>query len=499
MFLVHQERRIIRARVGLFGGLCWFALVAGCGPNDRTLLDALQSAIGGGNGHGNHHNPPPEVCQSQDADDLYAAVANDVSQLDADDAPFARYVSFANQANVEGCDFDAEASSATLSKFVNSLSINARITQPEPIDAALTLHRIDLRDFDWNRSVQVGGATASDVWEAFIASTPYAVPFVGDAADGAVAATGTSVPVLFGDVLIATGIQAPLYYSVLRIPADIDDFVADDLQIDLAAARANGATARAGFVDGSREFLAERFEIQVRSGVLWQISDVGCNRGRGCRPRTGTSLFDDPLANPTGERELVFTLPNGMQAHVLANGAGAVLDVSAVRLDETQSDGRAHVAQSFFRSRAQGIQLEDQVRPFALANPDNFSEAELEAILALYPDAEDLEALLDADRNFYAFALEDAGVDIDQSPEPLSDALAEFSGELDAASVAGALLISEEDLLNELSNLDPSLSVLGAGGSVSRADFDALYVQSLCIMSVVLENQPDIATCDAAL
>jgi hypothetical protein len=33
---------------------------------------------------------------------------------------------------------------------------------------------------------------------------------------------------------------------------------------------------------------------------------------------------------------------------------------------------------------------------------------------------------------------------------------------------------------------------------VGRADYTQVYVDSLCIMSVVLENQTDPAVCDAA-
>jgi len=53
----------------------------------------------------------------------------------------------------------------------------------------------------------------SDGWEAIIASSVYAVPFVGDEADDAVADSGTTVPLLFGDAFVAEVAKAPLYLS----------------------------------------------------------------------------------------------------------------------------------------------------------------------------------------------------------------------------------------------------------------------------------------------
>src|SRR3954470_14322280 len=83
-----------------------------------------------------------------------------------------------------------------------------------PIDADQTIYRLDLRDFDWNRPIAGGAARLSDAWEALIAQSPYALPYVGDDADDAVADTGTSVPVLLGSAFVSAAARAPLYYSL---------------------------------------------------------------------------------------------------------------------------------------------------------------------------------------------------------------------------------------------------------------------------------------------
>jgi hypothetical protein len=447
-----------------------------------------------GHGHpgGSGGAPPPVPCnagQLIDQDDLYQTINADLSSLDAEDQPFARYLSLADLANA--CAGSLEDDRAALAKLVNSLSLNAISSPPLAVDAAETLYRVDLRDYDWNRDIVVDGVRFVDAWEAVIASSPYALPFVGDDADDAVADTGTTVPVLFGSAFVAAAASAPLYYALLDIPSDLDDLLSNGLGIDVAGARAAGETVRAGFVAdgllGETQFLAERFEIEVRAGVAWQISEFGGD------------LFEDPLGNPSGERELVFTLPNGLQGHVVANANGRVKNASDVVIDVAQSERRALVASSFFRLRAQGVAVEDEVRQFVLDNPGDFNRAERRAIRAVYPAEAELQSLLDADRsNFFAASLARLGQDINDAPEPVSQTFADFSADVDLATAAGELMVTAEDLRENLLLLDPVLSVLD-GGRIDRADFDQLYASSACTLGVVLENQVDPAVCDLVL
>lgn len=450
------SRSQVRARLGQ---LALTLLVTGCSGSDRALLSGLLEGLkdghsggppAGGQGGGSGGPTPGACVVSLTADDVYAQVASDLRSRDADDAVFTRYLSLADRANAEGCGAALDADRAALSKLVNSLSIDASITTPEPVDADETLYRIDLRDYAWDSSVELSGVLFADGWEAIIASSPYAVPFIGDDAADAAADAGTSVPVLFGDAFVAAASRAPLYYALLGLPSDIDDFLADDLDVDVddptASARFAGvAPNRAGL-----EFLAERFELQVRTGYVWQISEVG--RRRGAR----------------GERELVFTLPNGLLGHVVADANGSVKGVSDVVLDPSEEDQRAKIAHSYMREHAQGVG-------------------------AIPPEA-GLDAILARDRALVAAALERAGLDINDSPEPVSSTFVEFSADVDLATAAGELLVSAEDLRGSLALLDPALGGLD-GGSVTRGAFEQSYVDSLCILSVVLENQPDPDAC----
>lgn len=480
--------------------LCAAWLVVGCGQFDRDLLQDLLAQNeheSGGGPHGGYggsggedEGPIAESCrQLFTGDDLYAMIANDLARVDADDAPFTRYLSLANQANADGCGPVLDGARAALDKLVNSVSSNSSLTQPVAIDVDGTLYRIDLRDYDWDRPTTVDRTTFLDAWEAIIASSAYAVPFVGDDADDAVADTGTTVPVLFGDAFTATVATAPLYYALLGIPENIDDFLINDLGVDVAAARADGDVVRAGLGGtgiGSSEFLVERFNLEVRAGSVWQIFS-----GEG----GADALLADPLGTPdSDERELVFTLPNGLLGHVVATGDGQRSDDSALTLDTNQNNFRAIVATSYFGLRAQGVTAEDEIRQFALDNTGGFDPAELAQILEVYPSTNDLETVIESDRASFSLALSGLGIDIDATPEPISRLAAEFDRDVDLDRAAGDLLLSSEELENNLALLDPALGVL-RNGFVDRDDFSIFYQESLCVLSVVNVNQPDPALC----
>lgn len=492
MFVARRSRGgLQRSSLGVCAGL----LLAGCSGLDRELIEDIFDGHGPGGGAqhpggGGQPGPGASCGGLISGDDILALVASDLAALDADDQAFTRYLSLADEANARGCGDVLNTSRAALDKLINSVSLSSTLTPLTAIDADETLYRLDLRDYDWDRAVEAGGTSFANAWEAIIASSPYAVPYVGDDADAAVADTRTAVPVLFGDAFVAAVAQAPLYYALLGMPADIDDFLLNDLGIDVSGARAANQLVRAGF-DGSptsaTEFLAERFDIEVRSGSVWQLfsTEGGFD-----------ALAEDPLGTPDSEeRELVFTLPNGLLGHVLADENGSVRDDSALTLDTNQNNFRAQVASSYLRLRALGVAPSDELRQVAIESAASFSPEELASILAVYPSADTLAAIAEDDRDVLATALARIGIDLEDAPEPASEAFLRFDLDVDLATAAGALLVSAEELENNLALLDPALGAL-AGGSVDRDDFNLLYAESLCILSVVNENVVDPASCE---
>jgi hypothetical protein len=495
---MHVRRRSVSISGGAWlGRFCVAALAVGCSAVDPGLLGDVLNGHGEGHSGGHHGGghpseggPPATPCSGFiSSDQLYQEVAFDLASADADAQPFLRYISLANDANARGCGAVLNVQRAALNKLVNSVSTKPLLSQPVAVDVDETLYRLDIRDYGWDRAVTVGSSTFSDGWEAIIAESPYAVPFVGDEADDAVADSETTVPVLFGGAFVAAVSTAPLYYELLGIPEDLDSFIRLDLGIDVAADRAGHDVVRAGLGGtgvGRDEFLAERFSTQVRTGYLWQIFN-GLDGA--------DALIADPLSTPAAvERELLFTLPNGLLGHAVADENGNRVDESNELLDTNESDFRSKVARSYFRLRPQGMTFTDQLRQVVLDNPGDYSPAEVAAVLDIYPDANGLGAILAGDRAVFADALGRAGVDIDAAPEPIGQAFAEFDRDVTAATAAGDLYVTTDELLDNLDLLDPALGVL-AGGFLDRDDFTAFYLQSLCVFGVVNNNQPDPAVC----
>lgn len=479
------------------GGVCVTWMAMGCSAADRDLIGDLIDGIGDGHsggGHGGSHSggghggggggDPGASCGGAvfSYDDVYLNIATDLARLDADDAATTRYFTLGNEASVRGCGAGLDESRAALNKLINSVSVETTLQAPTPIDADLTIYSINLRDYGWDRPIEVNGTVFADGWEALIASSPYAVELQGDDADDAKADTGTTVPVILGSAFVAAASSAPLYYALLGIPEDLDAFIANDLQIDVAANLRNQEVVRAG-LDGTglgrNEFLVERHDLEIRAGYLWQIfSDVD----------GAEALLDDPLGTPAAaERELVFTLPNGLLGHALADADGQRLDDSEETLDPNETNFRAKVAHSFMRLRPQGVSASDSVRQFVEDNAADFSAPELAALLAIYPEADDLQATLESDRQVFADALLVIGLDIGVLPEPVGNEFSTFDLDVNLRTAAGDFFTSPESLELNLVLLDPAMGVLD-GGTMDRDDFSFFYRSSLCILSTVNEN-----------
>jgi hypothetical protein len=492
----------------LFGGVGVMWLALGCSAAERDWLgDILDGQGNPGHGHagsgqggsgtggsgtgGSAGGGGFEPCSGSSfiLDDVYAEVSADLARLDAGDQGTARYFSLANEAGVLGCGAALDTSRQAVLELVNQLSLDAVLTPPTPVNADATLYRINLRDYQWDRPVEVNGTQFVDVWEALVASSVYAVELVGDDADDAKSSSGTNVPVIPGNAFVAAATSAPVYYGVLGIPEDLDAFILNDLGIDVAQNQSDRELVRAGLDGtglGNDEFLLERFDIEVRAGYVWQIfSD----------PAGDAALVEDPLGTPDSqERELLFTLPNGLLAHALADADGQRIDSSDLLVDTLETDFRAKVALSYLRFRNQGMTGSDGLRALAASEPERFSPEELDAIFEIYRAEGDLATVLEDDRLGPSQALEALGGSID-APDPSAQVAAQFDADLDLQTAAGDLFVTPDFLEENLLLLAPELAVLN-GGSIDRGDFDVFYLESLCILSVVNENTPNPALCD---
>jgi len=438
-------------------------------------------------------------------DDLYAAVADDLSDLDADDALTTRYISLTNRATAGVCvtgtalDRDRQA----MFKLVNALSNQTTIEQPRPIDRDQTIYAIDLEDYGWDQPVTVvidGVATDfADKWEAIVANNLFAVPFEGDDADDAVADSGTTVPVMFADTLLDAAAIGNVYYALIDVDVNqtLDDFILNDLQIDVVANLEDEDQVRAGTTKSRisrQDRVLQRDEIQIRQGVLWQSFDFDADD-------QNESIFDDPFGFAEGGTEAIFTLPNGLFGFIIADENSVIQEDSDILLDTSQNNFRAVTMVSCSNCHAQGlIPVADEVREIALANAlvSGLNRDEVEQLEAVYPPAAEFARTVEADSTqFYKSALTQAGVPV-QGVDAISNVFLRFDQDVTLATAAGDLGLTAARLEDNLDLLDPALKVLERS-QIDRDDFAALYVDSLCQLSLTLENQPAVQVClDAA-
>jgi hypothetical protein len=424
--------------------------------------------------------PRPCTGGFQSWDDVLQAVANDLAAQGGDDAPFTRYVSLGNRWAYGACGRGLVAERQGLSKLLNSLSSSTTVVRPQPVDVDQMLYRIDLRDYGWDAPVNLQATQYANAWEALVDNNPFAAPFIGDDADDASAAAGTLVPVMFANSLIATAMRSDLYYAIVRMPESLDELFTE---LGIVPPGLGGApTLRAGFTYPP-DVIASHWDTAARSGYLWDIGAVVGVEG----------LFANPLAAAQGEHQIVFSLANGMQGFAFMNEAGLVLEDSATFLDTDERNFRARAPHYLLKQHSPRPNVYDEVADYVTRNSGSY-ESTAAAIFASYPGTATVEALLvDEYERFTRPALEAAGASL-IADEPITQAFSEYDRDMTIEDVAGELMVTREDLEDNLALLDPSLGVL-TDDSVDRNDFAALYLETLCLLSAVNENAPSPDVC----
>lgn len=433
-----------------------------------------------------------------DFDDLYGAVARDLARADNEDAPFLRYISLTNRVTAGVCSDALDRDRQALTKMLNMLSIRARVGQPEPVDSDATIYRIDLRDFDWDRAIEVNGRNFDDVWEAIAENNPYAVEFVGDDADDAKDDAETAFPVMFADQMLDVAVLGNLYYAIIGVDVDqpLSDFIAGELGIDVQQNLDDEDVVRAGTTRSRisrQDRVVERHDIEVRNGVLWQSFDFD--------DQANESIFEDPFGFAAGGTEVIFTLPNGMLGYIIADEDDNIVEDSDILLDTNQNNFRAVTAVSCSNCHASGfIPVVDEVKDISLRNARSIglNRDEIEQLEAIYVSPQQFARQVQEDTsNFYQRALQAADLPI-QGGDPVSATFLRFDADVELSDAAGDLGVLPEELEDTLGLLDPVLSVLRRG-TLDRDDFTQVYIASLCVLSSPLENRPDDNICDDAL
>jgi serine/threonine-protein kinase len=409
---------------------------------------------------------------------------------------------------------------AALSKTINSLSWEPEIVIPRAIDpdgklgTFNTVFAIDLEQVGWKR----------DHWRALRSKYPYAIGFnnLDDPTlrdlEGEIQDKLKNDEPLYkirADWFIATALQPALYHAMLydltlpdlvkRLPdanqpanpkqmtaGDLERFLGIDVIADIQ--RGEDRAMRGGFtasgVSGQNR-LIERHRINKYRGAYWKSYDFKAANRRAILSQfpLGPLFPGHPFPQLAFEQdggEIIFNLPNGLQAYLLIDSKDHRIDAGPTEVvsDALKTSGTPAIVNglSCMSCHKEGMidPPADEIREYT-----RLFGAARDQMLRLYPTKEALQTKVDADADLFQKKLEEAVgrfLDLDADhrvkdfPEPVSELARNYLlEELDLEAVAAELYEPDSKRLRTKLENDELLQRLGLAvllrpdGKIKRA------------------------------
>ncbi len=412
-------------------------------------------------------------------------------------------------------------SRAALSKTLNSLSWEPEIVLPREIEGTQqTLFAIDIEKLGWTR----------DHWRAVRGRYPYAIGYA-NLRDRALYNLETEIQQLTekseplnlvrADWFIATALQPSLYHALLyertlpelthRIPdhsnpsnplhmtaTDLERYLGVDVITDIL--RGEEHAMRAGFtpsgVSGQNRLL-ERHKIKKYKGAYWKSYDFKAGNRRAILSQFPLGPVypgneSSELAFDHDGGEIIFNLPNGLQAYLLVDDQDNRIDEGPIAIvsDALKTSGSPAIVNglSCMSCHKEGMidPPADEIRDFSRVFGKQRDHLE-----RLYPPKDQMDAKIDADGERFMQALEEAigktmktgphaNRALGDMPEPVSEVARNYLlEELDLRAVAAELHEPNIERLKAKIEGDELLQNLGLGvllrqdGKIKRAFWES--------------------------
>ena len=376
---------------------------------------------------------------------ILETIESHVDSLAPFDRTFARYFTMTHLYNAGETTEALHAYQRALSKLVNSLSWGREVIKPEPIDTEETIFYIDLRDYEW----EIGANRWTQIEQVY----PYEIQFLAPAQKHLREKLITlrekmecEVPFVHVDWFLANASLPPLYHDILDLP-ETDQELEARLEVNVVENIRNAAGKRvwrAGFSDSgvsNHNRVVERHTS--RYGAYWKSYDFAGSVGK-------QNIFTHPLSFEHDGGEIIFNLPNGLQAYYLADAGGKRLDAAPIDIvrNPAVSDPTVRNGLSCIGCHTEGMKtFEDQVRGVVEKNPNPpFNK---DRVLRLYVEQPTMDALVDEDTDRYRQALKAAG-GVFGGIEPVQRFHEAFQGPVDAAHAAAAVGLETETFLQKI-------------------------------------------------
>ncbi len=361
------------------------------------------------------------------------------------DRTFARYFTSTHLYNAGESDEALKAYQRALSKLVNSLSWGREIVKPKAIDPIGTIFYIDLRDYQW----EVGTNRWTQIERIYPYTDEYNAPSetsLHEKLTSLQEELNCQVPFIHVDWFVANASLPPLYHDILQLPLTERE-LEEKLEVSVKENIQNAPGKRvwrAGFNDSgvsNHNRVVERHTFQ--HGAYWKSYDFAGSVGT-------QNIFTHPISFEHDGSEIIFNLPNGLQAYYLANQNGNRLNVAPTDIvsNPAVSDPAVRNGLSCIGCHTEGMkQFEDEVRNVVEqnANPP-YDKARA---LSLYVEKATMDALLAQDTERYRQALQKTG-DVFGGIEPIQRFHEVFQGPIDSIHAAASLGLQTEILIKNI-------------------------------------------------
>ena len=408
---------------------------------------------------------------------MLQSIHTHVTSLTAFDRSFARYFTLTHLYNAGASDDNLRAYRNALSKLVNSLSWGSEVIKPTPIDREETIFYIDLRHYEWD--------IKSDKWYKIEQAYPYGVQLKSSTYTTLCQETNCELPFVRADWFIATASLPPLYHEILDLPKT-DRELETRLEVDVAENIKNAPGVRvwrAGFNESGvsvNNRIVERHKS--RYGAYWKSYDFAGNVGT-------QNIFTHPLNFTHDGGEIIFNLPNGLQAYYLSTAIGERLDEAPINI-VSNAGARDPVVRnglSCMGCHTEGMKtFNDQVRS-VIVQSQNPSYDKAQA-LRLYAEKSEMNALIREDTERYKRAIEAAG-GVFGGSEPIQQLVKQFEGPIDATHAAAEVGLETADFLQKIrenSTLqNAGLLVLGVeNGTIKRDAWESQFGTMISLLNL---------------
>lgn len=394
---------------------------------------------------------------------LLSTIVTDLNSQPTRSHKFLRYFSLTHLwNNPQISDEQLAMVRAAVSKLINSLSSNPRITAPALIGQDGLVMRIDLRDYGW---------THQHHWLALLhlnaegkepeSSYPFGLSIGGEEAAKVYELTGCDLPYLRADWFVFHAARPPLYHQLVTLPdfqgiptrlEVLERLMGVDLRGDFERDRLwRAAFKKSGVSDHNR--MVERHDAKY--GYYWPSYDSAGDADR-------QNFFRFPIGPefPGQENrgafkhdggEMIFSLPNGLQGYMLATSAGDRISVGPLSIvdDPQQFAGSYEVVNGI---SCMGCHKQGMI-PFTDTLREQFvgrSGAIAEKTLRLYAEKNKMDELVKADQQRFLNALRQAigafypgGTDVGELVEPITAVAKLYNNRLELADVARELGLPE--------------------------------------------------------